>query len=95
MIDSFFKSFKEEVEEKFGNKYSKDIGIVGSQENQKLYEDLSLKGLSEETISKVLNNINSKRLLESFMAMKEEEDENRIKSMRDEDIEDINCYRRI
>lgn len=66
MLDSFFKSFKEEVEEKFSKKCSSDAGTVGYQENNKLYEDLTLKGLSEETIFKVLNNINAKRLLESF-----------------------------
>lgn len=42
-----------------------------------------------------MNDSRLRKVLETFVAMKEEEEDFNCKSVRDEDIEDINRYRQI
>lgn len=53
------------------------------------------KGLSIQATDKILKDYHSKKIIDAFLEVREDEEDLSQKNPRDEDIEDINRYRKI
>ncbi|KAL4504024.1 hypothetical protein ABPG72_022654 [Tetrahymena utriculariae] len=98
VLENFFKAFIKDVETRAQNAQLQQLQQqqqYGSAEESLLRQKLLLKGLTQQASYYILSEPKLRKVLESFKEMKEEEEDFNCKSVRDEDIEDINRYRQI